>query len=66
MNRYKIKIVKIYDFDLSGYDKSDIEDKVDTIMKNNLLRLQESYNECQTIVKIKKIRKEKNNNEKSS
>jgi len=65
MNRYKIKIVKIYDFDLSGYDKSDIEDKVDTIMKNNLLRLQESYNECQTIVKIKKIRKEKNNNEKS-
>ena len=66
MNRYKIKIVKIYDFDLSGYDKSDIEDKVDTIMKNNLLRLQESYNECQTIVKIKKIRKEKNNSEKSS
>jgi len=66
MNRYKIKIVKIYDFDLSGYDKSDIEDKVDTIMKNNLLRLQESYNECQTIVKNKKIRKEKNNNEKSS
>jgi len=66
MNRYKIKIIKIYDFDLSGYDKSDIEDKVDTIMKNNLLRLQESYNECQTIVKIKKIGKEKNNNEKSS
>ena len=65
MNRYKIKIIKIYDFDLSGYDKSDIEDKVDTIMKNNLLRLQESYNECQTIVKIKKIGKEKNNNEKS-
>ena len=66
MNRYNIKIIKIYDFDLSGYDKSDIEDKVDTIQKNNLLRLQDNYNECQTIVKIKRIRKDRSKNEKNS
>lgn len=66
MNRYNIKIIKIYDFDLSGYDKSDIEDKVDTIQKNKLLRLQDNYNECQTIVKIKRIRKERSKDEKNS
>lgn len=66
MNRYNIKIIKIYDFDLSGYDKSDIEDKVDIIQKNNLLRLQDNYNECQTIVKIKRIRKDRIKDEKNS
>ena len=65
MDRYNVKIKKIYDFDLSAYDKSDIEDKVDTIIKNNLLRLQDVYNECQTTIKIKKIRKDRENNEKS-
>jgi len=65
MNRYNIKIVKKYDFNLSGLDKSEIEDKVDTILKNNLLKLQDNYNESQTIVKIKKIGKDKGNYEKN-
>lgn len=65
MNRYNIKIVKKYDFNLSGFDKSEIEDKVDTILKNNLVKLQDNYNESQTIVKIKKIGKDKGNYEKN-
>ena len=65
MNRYNIKIVKKYDFNLSGFDKSEIEVKVDTILKNNLLKLQDNYNESQTIVKIKKIGKDKGNYEKN-
>ena len=65
MNRYNIKIVKKYDFNLSGLDKSEIEDKVDIILKNNLVKLQDNYNESQTIVKIKKIGKDKGNYEKN-
>lgn len=65
MNRYNIKIVKKYDFNLSGFDKLEIEDKVDTILKNNLVKLQDNYNESQTIVKIKKIGKDKGNYEKN-
>lgn len=66
MNRYNIKIEKKYNFNLSGYDKSEIEDKVDTILKNNLVKLQDNYNESQTIIKIKKIGKDRSYNEKNS
>lgn len=59
MNRYKIRIVKKYDFKLSGNDKKEIENKVKTIMKEDLLKIQEAYNEDKTTINIKKIGKEK-------
>lgn len=65
MNRYKIKIVKKYDFNLSGNSKDEIEDKIKTIMDNNMLKLQDIYNESKTMVSIKKIEKEKFTSEKN-
>ena len=65
MNRYKIKIVKKYDFNLNGNSKDEIEDKIKTIMDNNMLKLQDIYNESKTLVSIKKIEKERFTGEKN-
>lgn len=59
MNRYRIRIVKKYDFKLSGNDKKEIENKIKIIMKEDLLKIQEAYNEDKTTINIKKIGKEK-------
>ena len=65
MNRYKIKIVKKYDFNLNGNSKDEKEDKIKTIMDNNMLKLQDIYNESKTLVSIKKIEKERFTGEKN-
>lgn len=66
MEKYKIKIVKKYNFTLNGIDREDIEEKVETILRKNVLSLLDKYDESKTIVNIKKIRKDVDNNEKNS
>ena len=63
MNRYKVCIIKKYQFKLNGIDREDIEDRVKTIMDRNILSLEDGYDENDTIISIKKIGKVKNNEE---
>ena len=63
MNRYKVCIIKKYQFKLNGIDREDIEDNVKTIMEKNILNLKDGYDENDTIISIKKIGKVKNNEE---
>lgn len=62
MKRYKIKISKKYVFNLSGEDKEDINNQVNTIMnESNILDL--PYVKKDIKVKIKRIRRKDINEE---
>lgn len=64
MKRYRIKIEKKYVFDLDGVSTDDINNKVNTIMnESNILDL--PYVRKNIRVKIRKIRKGKNNEKNS-
>ena len=64
MKRYRIKIEKEYVFDLDGESNDDINNKVNTIMnESNILDL--PYVKKNIRVKIRKIRKGKNNEKNS-
>lgn len=56
MKRYKITIIKKYDFELDGYSESDIRNQVDYILKNTVI-LDLPYTRKRTIIKIKKVNK---------
>ena len=56
MNRYKVTIIKKYDFELDGYSESDVRNQVDYILKNTII-LDLPYTRKRTIVKIKKVNK---------
>lgn len=62
MERYRIKIVKKYSFDLDGENTDDINSKVDTIMNESHI-LDLPYVRKNIKVKIRKIRKENKNEE---
>lgn len=62
MKRYKIKISKKYVFNLSGEDKEDINNQVNTIMnESNILDL--PYVKKDIKVEIKRIRRKDINEE---
>lgn len=56
MNRYKVTIIKKYDFELDGYSESDVRNQVDYILKNTII-LDLPYTRKRTIIKIKKVNK---------
>lgn len=56
MERYRIKIIKKYKFDLSGENKEDISSQVNTIMNESHI-LDLPYVTKNIRVKIRKIRK---------
>ena len=56
MERYRIKIIKKYKFDLSGENKEDINSQVNTIMNESHI-LDLPYVTKNIRVKIRKIRK---------
>ena len=64
MERYRIKIVKKYKFDLSGENKEDISSHVNTIMNESHI-LDLPYVTKNIRVKIRKIRKEYNDEKNS-
>ena len=66
MKKYKIKLIKKYTFVLDGENKKDIENQVNTIMKeNNILDL--PYVRKSLKIKIKELREDRNiENEKSN
>ena len=66
LNRYKVKLIKRYDFELDGISEESVKEQVDYIMtQTNLLDM--PYVEKRVHLKIKKINeKEKKNNEKKS
>lgn len=64
MERYRIKIVKKYKFDLSGENKEDISSQVNTIMNESHI-LDLPYVTKNIRVKIRKIRKEYNDEKNS-
>jgi hypothetical protein len=64
MERYRIKIIKKYKFDLSGENKEDISSQVNTIMNESHI-LDLPYVTKNIRVKIRKIRKEYNDEKNS-
>ncbi|MBE5806641.1 MAG: hypothetical protein E7313_08080 [Clostridiales bacterium] len=64
MERYRIKIIKKYKFDLSGENKEDINSQVNTIMNESHI-LDLPYVTKNIRVKIRKIRKEYNDEKNS-
>ena len=64
MERYRIKIIKKYKFDLSGEYKEDISSQVNTIMNESHI-LDLPYVTKNIRVKIRKIRKEYNDEKNS-
>lgn len=64
MKRYRIKITKKYTFDLSGENKEDVSNQVDTVMNESHI-LDLPYVRKNVRVKIREIRKG-NNDEKNS
>lgn len=64
MERYRIKIIKKYKFDLSGENKEDISSQVNTIMNESHI-LDLPYVTKNIRVKIRKIRKEYNDGKNS-
>ena len=64
MERYRIKIIKKYKFDLSGENKEDISRQVNTIMNESHI-LDLPYVTKNIRVKIRKIRKEYNDEKNS-
>lgn len=64
MERYRIKIIKKYKFDLSGENKEDISSQVNTIMNESHI-LDLPYVTKNIRVKIRKIRKEYNDKKNS-
>lgn len=56
MNRYKITVIKKYEFELDGYSESDVRNQVDYILKNTII-LDLPYTKKRTTIKIKKINK---------
>ena len=64
MERYRIKIIKKYKFDLSGENKEDISSQVNTIMNESHI-LDLHYVTKNIRVKIRKIRKEYNDEKNS-
>ncbi len=62
LNRYKVRLIKKYDFDLDGRSENDIREQVDYIMTQT--KILEIPDVRKTIrVKIKKIHKKEINNE---
>ena len=64
MERYRIKIIKKYKFDLSRENKEDISSQVNTIMNESHI-LDLPYVTKNIRVKIRKIRKEYNDEKNS-
>ena len=64
MERYRIKIIKKYKFDLSGENKEDISSQVNTIMNESHI-LDLPYVTKNIRGKIRKIRKEYNDEKNS-
>lgn len=64
MERYRIKIIKKYKFDLSGENKEDISSQVNTNMNESHI-LDLPYVTKNIRVKIRKIRKEYNDEKNS-
>jgi len=62
MERYRIRIIKEYTFDLDGENTEDINNKVDTIINESHI-LDLPYVRKNIKVKIRKIRKGKRNEE---
>ena len=64
MGRYMIKVIKEYTFDLDGENTEDINNKVDTIIKESHI-LDLPYVNKNIKIKIKKIEKRNRNEENS-
>lgn len=60
MDRYKVKLVKKYVFDLDGNNKSDIREQVDYIMTQSRI-LEMPYVDKTIKINIKKNKRGKNN-----
>lgn len=60
MDRYKVKLVKKYVFDLDGKNKSDIREQVDYIMTQSKI-LEMPYVDKTIKINIKKNKRGKNN-----
>ncbi len=65
LNRYKVKLIKKYDFELDGTSEQDIREQVNYIIQETqILKLPEVRKNIK--IKIKKIYERKEENEKHS
>lgn len=65
LNRYRVRLIKKYDFDLDGTSEQDIREQVSYISEQTqILKLPEVRKNIK--IKIKKIHERRNNNEEHS
>lgn len=61
LSRYKVRLIKKYDFDLDGKSEKDIKEQVDYIMNHTKI-LEMPYVKKRIQIKIKKIYERRNYN----